>query len=219
MINIFRILADFSHLLSNVVLIDIIRKTTQIEGISFKTQTLYAIVFFTRYLDIFMFKKQSFYNFLFKVAFMGTSVYTLYIMKQCARVNPVSYNDMITKDSFKIRYCLMFAAAMAMMFHYKFSFQQLTWSFSIWLESIAVIPQLFLLQKLRKADALTAHYIFLLGIYRALYIPNWIYRYFAEERFEKISFFAGVLQTIVYSDFFYIYFNKVVKGKDFQLPH
>ncbi|XBW35489.1 hypothetical protein QEN19_001062 [Hanseniaspora menglaensis] len=219
MLNFFRIIADISHLLSIIVLIQTIRKKAQIEGISFKTQTLYAIVYFTRYIDLFMFKKQSFYNLAFKLTFLGTSLYTLHLMKKCNTVNPVSYNDMITKDTFQIRYCVAFAALMALLFHYKFTFTQLSWSFSIWLESICIIPQMFLLQKLRKADAITSHYIFLLGIYRLLYIPNWIWRYVVEERFEKISFFAGILQTIVFSDFFYIYFTRITKGKSFQLPH
>ena len=210
---------DISHLLSIVVLIQTIKKTAQIEGISFKTQTLYAIIYFTRYLDVFMFKKQSVYNFLFKVTFMGTSIYILHLMKQCNRINPVSYNDMLSKDTFKVKYCIAFAAIMALLFHYKFTFVQLSWSFSVWLESICIIPQLFLLQKLRKADAITVHYIFLLGIYRLLYIPNWIWRYYVEVRFEKISFFAGILQTIVFSDFFYVYFTRITQGKDFQLPH
>ena len=35
-------------------------------------------------------------------------------------------------------------------------------------------------QRYREVENLTGHYIFLLGSYRALYILNWIYRYFTE---------------------------------------
>ena len=65
-----------------------------------------------------------------------------------------------------------------------------------------------MLQRTGEADTITTHYIFALGIYRALYIPNWLYRYFAESRFEPNSVVAGIIQTLLYSDFFYIYYTK-----------
>jgi len=82
------------------------------------------------------------------------------------------------------------------------------WSFSIWLESVAILPQLFMLQRTGEAEAITTHYLFALGAYRALYIPNWIYRYFGEGYFDVISVVAGIIQTVLYSDFFYIYYTK-----------
>lgn len=51
------------------------------------------------------------------------------------------------------------------------------WSFSIYLEAVAIFPQLFILQRTGEAESITTHYLAALGIYRGLYIPNWIYRY------------------------------------------
>lgn len=82
------------------------------------------------------------------------------------------------------------------------------WAFSIWLESVAILPQLFMLQRTGEAETITTHYLFALGIYRALYIPNWLYRYFAERYVDVIPWIAGILQTILYSDFFWIYYTK-----------
>jgi ER lumen protein retaining receptor len=65
-----------------------------------------------------------------------------------------------------------------------------------------------MLQRTGEADTITTHYLFALGLYRALYIPNWIYRYFAESHFHAIPVLAGIIQTILYSDFFYIYYTK-----------
>ena len=85
------------------------------------------------------------------------------------------------------------------------------WAFSIWLESVAILPQLFMLQRTGEAETITTHYLFALGAYRALYIPNWLYRYFsAEKYFDPIAVVAGIIQTILYSDFFYIYYTKSV---------
>ncbi|KAG9701964.1 hypothetical protein KCU59_g23236, partial [Aureobasidium melanogenum] len=92
------------------------------------------------------------------------------------------------------------------------------WAFSIWLEAVAILPQLFMLQRTGEAETITTHYLFALGAYRALYIPNWIYRWFTEGHFEPISVIAGLVQTVLYSDFFYIYYTKVFQGKKFNLP-
>jgi ER lumen protein retaining receptor len=85
---------------------------------------------------------------------------------------------------------------------------QMLWAFSIWLEAVAILPQLFMLQRTGEAETITTHYLFALGAYRALYIPNWIYRWITEGHFEPISVVAGLVQTILYSDFFYIYYTK-----------
>ena len=43
---------------------------------------------------------------------------------------------------------------------------------------MAILPQLLMLQRTGEAETITTHYLAALGLYRALYIPNWIYRYF-----------------------------------------
>lgn len=64
----------------------------------------------------------------------------------------------------------------ALLFNYAYTPFELTWSFSIWLESVAILPQLFMLQRTGEAEAITTHYLAALGLYRGLYIPNWMYR-------------------------------------------
>ena len=43
-----------------------------------------------------------------------------------------------------------------------------------------IIFQLFMVSKTGEAESITSHYLFALGSYRALYIVNWIYRYYVE---------------------------------------
>ncbi|KAI3488828.1 hypothetical protein L1887_47027 [Cichorium endivia] len=62
---------------------------------------------------------------------------------------------------------------------------------------------LCLLQRTGEAEAITTHYIFALGAYRALYIPNWLYRYIAHNEVDPISILSGLVQTGLYLDFFY----------------
>jgi len=80
---------------------------------------------------------------------------------------------------------------------------QVLWTFSIYLESVAIMPQLFMLSKTGSAETITAHYLFALGlniffiffiqnnfsgIYRGLYILNWVYRYYMGLEFFLILF-------------------------------
>jgi len=60
------------------------------------------------------------------------------------------------------------------------------WAFSIYLEAVAILPQLFMLQKQGGAESLTGHYILLLGLYRLFYILNWIYRYATEPHYMQV---------------------------------
>ena len=53
---------------------------------------------------------------------------------------------------------------------------EILWAFSIYLEAIGILPQLFMLQRTGEAETITTHYLFALGAYRALYVPNWVYR-------------------------------------------
>ena len=54
------------------------------------------------------------------------------------------------------------------------------------MESVAILPQLFMLQKRGEAETITAHYLFFLGSYRGLYIINWVYRYYTEAFYDPI---------------------------------
>lgn len=216
--NIFRLLADLTHIASILILIQTIKKTSSISGISIKTQVLYALVFVCRYLDLLTFHYKSFYLTVMKIFFISSSVYTVYLLSTFKQKNPIAYQEMITADAFKVQYLLAPCLVLAFVFNHGFDFLSLNKSFSMWLESVSIMPQLFMLSKSGKATALTTHYIFALGLYRALYIPNWIWRYFYEDRFDKLAFVTGFVQTLVYSDFFYIYYKKIVKGLGFRLP-
>ncbi|KAK4974659.1 endoplasmic reticulum retention protein [Elasticomyces elasticus] len=112
------------------------------------------------------------------------------------------------QDTFKVEYLLAGALVLGIVWPPHYQVTEMLWAFSLWLEAVAILPQLFMLQRTGEAETITTHYLFALGAYRALYIPNWIYRYFAGEYVELIAVAAGIVQTILYSDFFYIYWTK-----------
>lgn len=79
-------------------------------------------------------------------------------------------------DTFRVEYVLSPCLVMALFINYHFGVSEILWSFSIFLEAVAILPQLHMLRRTGQAEALTRYYIFALGSYRALYIPNWILR-------------------------------------------
>lgn len=164
-------------------------------------------------MDIFTTFTHSYYNTIFKLLFLSSSGYTLYLM--ASTFKPTNSAPL---DTFRVPYLLAFAGVMGLITTYKYTFLEVPWAFSIWLESVAILPQLFMLQRTGEADTITVNYIAALGAYRALYIPNWIWRYFSEGKVDGVAVFAGILQTVLYSDFFWIYYTKVMKGKKFALP-
>jgi ER lumen protein retaining receptor len=112
-------------------------------------------------------------------------------------------------DTMKVQYLLLGSVAIAVLFPFKYTVTEILWTFSIWLESVAILPQLFMLQRTGEAETITTHYIFALGMYRALYILNWTYKFFTHTgKTYWIPSLAGLLQTVLYSDFFYIYYTK-----------
>ncbi|KAI1981408.1 endoplasmic reticulum retention protein, partial [Ophidiomyces ophidiicola] len=157
---------------------------------------------FENYSDIFWTFTLSAYNTIFKILFIASSAYTIYLM-----INEYRPTQDPNLDTFKVQYLLGASALLAMLFPYAYTPAEILWTFSIWLESVAILPQLFMLQRTGEAETITTHYLFALGLYRALYIPNWIYRYFTEGRADPIAIIAGVIQTVLYSDFFWIYYT------------
>ena len=200
--NIFRLTGDLSHLLAVVILIFRILKIQSCAGLSGKTQVFYLLVFVTRYIDIFS-NFISYYNTIMKLLFITLTFVTLYLIyskyqKTYERANELPYAEIL----------LVFCLILAIFINHKLTFMEVLWTFSIYLESVAILPQLFMIRKTKKADSITVYYLLLLGSYRAMYIVNWIWRYYFEGFYDSIATIAGVVQTLLYCDFFLIFCTK-----------
>nr|CAD2133899.1 unnamed protein product [Meloidogyne enterolobii] len=209
--NIFRLSADLAHLVAILILLWKIWKTRSC--LSGRSQVLFLLVFVCRYLDIFT-NFVSIYNTVMKLFFISSSVATVYFIYQKFRAT-FDRNH----DTCRIEFLVLPSFVLALLINHDFSFFEVLWTFSIYLESVAIMPQLFMLSKTGSAETITAHYLFALGIYRGLYILNWVYRYYMEDFLDIIALVAGIVQTVLYADFFYLYVSKVVQQKsNIQLP-
>lgn len=197
--NAFRLMGDMSHLLAIVILFGNIIRTKSCEGLSGKTQILFGLVYITRYLDLFT-NFISIYNSVLKVVYIASTWLTVILIYWNYRK---TYDR--EHDSFRAEALVLAAAALAFVWNHEFSALEVLWTFSIYLESVAIAPQLYMIHKTGEAKTITMHYLFAMGLYRALYIVNWVWRYYYEGFFDMIAIVAGCVQTVLYIDFFYVY--------------
>ncbi|PAV57669.1 hypothetical protein WR25_23301 [Diploscapter pachys] len=204
--NIFRLAADLAHLVAIVILLLKMWKSRSCEGISGRSQALFALVFVSRYLDLFT-NFYSVYNTLMKAFFLVSSFGTVYLMWVKFKATYDRNNDTL-----RVEFLIIPAALLAVLINHERTLMEVMWTFSIYLESVAIMPQLFMLSRTGNAETITAHYLFALGSYRALYIVNWIYRFYTESFFDPIAVVAGIVQTVLYADFFYLYVTRVLQS-------
>ncbi|KAH9617259.1 hypothetical protein KSS87_007811 [Heliosperma pusillum] len=187
--NVFRLAGDITHLISILVLLLKIYATKSCSGISLKTQELYALVFVARYLDL-VTDFISVYNTIMKIVFIVSSLSIVWCMKMHPFIKR-SYDKV--QDTFRHYFLILGCFVLALLIHEKFTIQELLlmlvvvsarsdgtvswtgdntntlmlgrvfWAFSIYLEAVAILPQLVLLQRSGNVDNLTAQYVFFLG--------------------------------------------------------
>ena len=211
--NIFRYLADFSHLISTLLLLYQMFSKRSSAGISLKTHILYLIVFLTRYINAGFFYPPL-YNIIFKIFYIASSLAIVISMQTCLKKQ---YNK--RHDNFQIIYIIIICAIVAFFTSSSYSVDDVLWTFSLWLESLAILPQLFLLQRTQRVDVMTHQYIFFLGCYRLFYVINWGYKFFVTGiKTQWVSWVSGLIQTLLYCDFLYYYVRAIIKGAEFELP-
>lgn len=193
--NIFRFLGDMCHLFAMLLLLYKITKTKSCIGVSGRTQILLLIVFLTRYSDLFVYFL-SMYNTGMKMAYIACTLTTVCLIYGRFRK---TYEQ--EYDTVHIGYVITPCLIAAMFINYEFVWNEVLWSFSIYLEAVAIIPQLCFTRK----RGFTKHmiiYLLALGSYRSLYILNWIFRYVTESHLDYLSLFCGVTQTLIFAVFF-----------------
>ena len=90
-------------------------------------------------------------------------------------------------DSFRVEFLLVACLILALWLNHEFTVMEVLWTFSIYLENVALLPQLFMIRKSGEPETFILHYILAFGSYRGLYILNWIYRYYHEGFYDLIA--------------------------------
>jgi len=175
---------------------------------------LYLLVFVCRYLDLFV-VFVSWYNELMKVFYIAASGFVVFLMLADKRYS-TTYNR--SADTYRVEFLVLPALLLACFLNEgdwaKDSWGRMglevLWAFSIYLEAVAVLPQLKMLHDLEDTTNITKHYMATLGVYRGFYILNWIYRLYFEGYWHTIAVLSGLLQTALFIDFFTLYYQSVL---------
>ncbi|KAH9862886.1 hypothetical protein J1614_010979 [Plenodomus biglobosus] len=214
--NIFHILGDLSHTSSKLILIWAIHRNSSAEGVSLITQALYALVFATRYLDIFTSSATKdgwhTWNFSLKIFYTLSSLYIIFLMTS------VYARTREREKAWKFgMYILLGSLAMTPFWYLIFhkwvlgtnAFLRILWVFSEILESVCVIPQLLLLRQTTVPTVIDSFYLVTLGTYRFMYVLNWIVRGANEKGYaDPTSWVWGSIQTALMIDFAWVYWTR-----------
>ena len=174
------------------------------------------LVFCLRYMDLFMYYI-SMYNTLMKIFFISSTAYIVFLMR-FKKPYCTTY-DSLGDDFPHLKVLLPAALVLTCIVQSGWTAWELTWSYSLWLESIAFIPQIIMLNKIRIVENITSHYVAALGLYRFFYILNWIYRWQVDGFYCWTQILSGSLQTGLYIDFLYWYYVSMKEGKSvIELP-
>jgi len=198
--NIFRLFGDLTHLMSRILLVANIHGSKNCGDFSAKTQCLYLLVFLSGFTDVFN-HFVSYYNTILKIIYPIICGCTIVLM-----LMPYRETYQKSQDTFKLKFLLPIIFGLALIFNYEFAAQELLWTFSIYLEAVAMLPQMFMIFRLGKADRFTLLYMLMVALYRLFYIFNWIYRYKNEGFYDNISHVGGSAQVIFNILFFTYYF-------------
>ncbi|CAL5989868.1 ER_lumen protein retaining receptor [Hexamita inflata] len=211
--NLFRITGDILHALSNALLIHKIQKSHSCSGISLKTQMMYAFVFMARYVDIFW-NFSSWYNWFFKIFYLGTTFYTIYLI---AFKYHDSYQQVL--DKLPVIYVIVPSFVIGLIAARPWTAFEVFWTGSLILEAVAMLPQFYMLTQSKNIDNFTSDYVAALGGYRFFYILNWIYRSFKGFNVGWINWMTGIIQIFLYAEFFYYWLKSKVNNEQLKLPN
>lgn len=191
-------------------------------GVSLKTQLLYLVVFLARYINTGLFSPPV-YNIIFKFFYIFSQIFICVLM-----LTKLKKTYEKRHDTFQIIYVMIIMIPIAwisMPYRSQLAWFSKNWftyflfSYSLWIESVAIFPQLFLLQRSGKVDVLNREYVFFLSIYRLFYVLNWIYKMVVDSKSTpNVVWITGILQTLIYSDFIYYYIKMRITGRDQALP-
>ena len=194
--NYLRLGGDVTRIFAILVLLHRLIVVKNAQGVSRKTQVLLLLVCITRYWDYTTTYKSAYDSF-FKVFVTTSTLYIVYIL------SPLSHHpaqstyrrddddeDHLESSSCNAQFWLKTPRLVGACFVLALLFQflvnnnnnnlflnvlELLCLFSIFLESIALWPQIAMFRRYRQVESLTGGaFIFLYGIYQVLYIGSWI---------------------------------------------
>ena len=109
------------------------------------------MVFTTRYMDLFLYYV-SLYNTVFKILFIAATSYIVFLIRvkkpYCLGYDPKS--DSLNHYLFIYPAVLLVTVVFHLSSSTKYFYYEYFWSFSVWLEAVAILPQLYIVYRKRE---------------------------------------------------------------------
>lgn len=209
-------------------------------GISAKSLQLYVIVFFCRLSSIFRHEGYLPYDssgdwlyHLIEVLSLAFSASALYgcmkLFKDTYQADADKFGEFNVPPGYGAVYLAgpLFLLACLIHPHLNNDFMSdAAWTYAMYLESVALIPQLYMFQKQKNGvvELLTAHFVAALGFGRILEFSFWAHSY--HELSHKsgsnlpgyLAIFSQLLQLVLLIDFFWYYIKAVRNATPLVLP-
>ncbi|KAI0500166.1 hypothetical protein KFK09_018375 [Dendrobium nobile] len=206
--------AELSHATGISLLIYKLIKCHTCAGLSLKSQELTAL-----FLGIKIYCSYTTFD-IHVLLDMTTLITTLWVIYMIRVILKSSYME--AEDSFSVQYLVVACALMALVVHPSSSSEalinRLILAFGCNLETVAIMPQLRLMQNAKVVESLTAHYVFALGLARFLSCAQWILQVVHSRGTILLALGYGlwpgmvllseIVQTSILFDFCYYYIKR-----------
>eukprot|EP01025_Chloroclados_australasicus_P041141 TRINITY_DN4341_c0_g3_i1.p1 TRINITY_DN4341_c0_g3~~TRINITY_DN4341_c0_g3_i1.p1 ORF type:complete len:324 (+),score=8.78 TRINITY_DN4341_c0_g3_i1:116-973(+) len=212
------ILSETSHFLGIGILVYKLLQKKTCAGLSLRTQILTATFLSIRLFCSFLmeFDIHTLLDFLTLAATLWV-VYMVYFK--------LRHTWQKEQDSIRVWWVILPCVILALLVHPRTSHNfglRLMWSFCVYLEAIAVYPQLRMMQNNKVVERFTAHYVFALGLSRFFSCAHWILQIIDGRSFifnalgyglwPLMVLLSEIVQTFILADFCYFYVQSYAKG-------
>jgi len=219
-------LSVFFQCLSFVMVGTQIQKSQSVGGVSAKTMMMYALMFCFRlsstcFLDGYLPLDKS-GDMTYQLADICSLLMVLKVLHCCYFSHKRSYSA--EEDSLDIKGLILGCGLLAILIHpdlNDWATFDIAWTMSLYLDTVAMLPQLWVVSKAGRIPAYTAHYIFTTTVSRGF--SAWFWYYGAENiaRASETGFSWGavaivvahLIQFLLLADFAVYYVKAFVTGK------
>jgi hypothetical protein len=227
-----------------VMLIMKMLKQENCQGISLKSMQMYALVFFFRFISVV--KHEGYLPFdrtgdwMYQtIEFLSLALCVMSVILMCGKYKDSYRAELDTFGAMDpipaqlgILWLVVPALLLALVVHPNLNnawWSDVSWTFALYCEAVAVLPQLYMFQKgdggaQKKVESFISHYVFALGFSRALNLWFWLSSYHElgdKDTGHWVGWFvvlAQMLQMVLMADFFYFYLKAMQKGVEMTLP-
>ncbi|KAL3531082.1 hypothetical protein ACH5RR_010404 [Cinchona calisaya] len=214
----FFIASEAVHFLGIIVLIYKLTIQKTCSGLSLKSQELTAMFLAVRLCCNFIMEGD-----IHTVLDFATLVSTLWVIYTIRFKLKSTYIEEL--DNMPIYYLVVPCAILAVIVHpctYQARISRIFWAFCVYLESIAVLPQLRMMQSAKTIEPFTAHYVFALGVARFLNCAHWLIQVYDTAGMYLFMGGSGgylwlpmvivseIVQTLILADFCFYYIKSVI---------